>query len=151
MAETIRARSFGERLGAAALFLGMLFSSVGLLVAVIVFFFARRRRPFAAAAGLQAAALLLLFAILVLALFGVIAATQGGTIGLRNWLSLVESLLHGRYVYLLLADKIFIGIFAGIIVLELIAALSGIVLALTGRLFPLPLRPAWLARVTGAR
>ncbi|HOS44136.1 MAG TPA: hypothetical protein PK794_10630 [Armatimonadota bacterium] len=142
-------RSRWERLGAALLFLCALLGGLGLLIGLVVFAAVRRRRPFAAAAGLQVAGLQLLFTLLVGALFLAVAGAMGGMAGLANWMGLVNNLLQGIRVYLLPLDRLFIGVFAGIIGLQLAAAVTGGILALTGRLLPVPVPPARLRRWVG--
>jgi len=115
----------------------------------VIFAAMRRRRPFAAAAGLQVASLQLLCMLLVGALFITIAATMDGMVGLANWLDLVNSIYQGNKVFLFPQDRLFIGILAGIIGLQVVASIAGFILALTGRLLPVPLPMSRLRRWVG--
>jgi len=142
-------RSRWERRGVALLFLCVLLGGLGLLTGLVIFAAMRRRRPFAAAAGLQVASLQLLCMLLVGALFITIAATMDGMVGLANWLDLVNSIYQGNKVFLFPQDRLFIGILAGIIGLQVVASIAGFILALTGRLLPVPLPMSRLRRWVG--
>ncbi len=148
-AHTLNPHSRWERRGTALLFLGALLGAFGLLIGVFTFAAVRRRHPFAAAAGLQVAALQLLFTVLVLLLFGAVAVTMGGPQGLSNWMSLVNGLLDGQRVLLLPLDRLFIVLFAALLGLQVVASLLGSILALTGRLLPVPLPLSRLQRWVG--